>query len=58
MLWHQSILHSLQPILGTQRCSCDFSRQSEVETQSSVMRLIFNPARQHHQYNYMSHLSL
>lgn len=36
------------------RCSCEFSRESEVETQSSVMGLIFSATRQHHQYNCMS----
>lgn len=43
---------------GVLRCSCDFSRESEVETQSSVRGLIFSPTRQHHQYNCMSDLSL
>lgn len=39
-------------------CTCKFSRESEVETQSSVRGLIFSPNGQHHQYNYMSYLSL
>lgn len=34
------------------------SWESEVETQSSVRGLIFSPTREHHQYNYMSDLSL
>ena len=33
------------------RCSCELSRESEVETQSSVRSLIFSPTRKHHQYN-------
>lgn len=40
------------------RCSCKFSRESEVETQSSVRSLIFSPTRKHQQYNCMAHLSL
>ena len=43
---------------GALRCSCKFSRESEVETQSSFRGLIFSPTRQHHQYNCMSDLSL
>lgn len=43
---------------GALRCSCEFSRESEVETQSSVRGLIFSSTGQHHQYNCTSDLSL